>query len=886
MVRTKLAAAILGAGMLFPGLAAALGVGDYTLKSYLNQPLDLEIELIQTQDLSPEEVLAALASQDEFARAGVDRSFFLMDVRFEVQQRNGRMYVVAKSREPVNEPFLNFLLEVQWPQGRMLREYTILLDPPVYKVGAAPAATTQPVVEDSPAPAPVPAPRAPAPAEVAPVSDSSGLPPPPSVVTGLSQQAPKPVAASPAGVDAGTGEYRVQSGDTMMGIAARHRPEGVSLQQTIIAIQRANPDAFINGNVNLVKRGKVLRVPTQDEVARVGVSDARVAIADQNRAWRELLDQRGLALPSDRAQLESSKDATAAAPQKKATGAGEVTLVAPKAGAGKGAASSGKDADALRTKLTAAEEELSKSARENKELSSRLADLDKQIKSGEKLLSLKNSEINELQDELKRLRKEKGLPPVEAPAKAEVADTKEPAAPAAEPAVAAADEKPKPKPKPEKKKKEEPKKVAAEKPAPVQKGPSFLLPLVGALAALGIGGGAFWYLRRRRQAGTGSAGQALADESHDAQIAEDLAQLDDLHVGGGEKPGLDQDFFGEAPATPESESTDPLGEADMYMAYGRFQQAADILYAALQRESNRDDLRVKLAEVYAEMGDSAAAQEHASKASDSRDAGIRAQAAAVLARVGGAAAVAVPAAVAAEEPSLDDLALEFSGGQQASPSSEALDDFSLDLDNATVAQAPVTVDEELEFSLDDFAAPSSEPVAAPVEAAEEFSLEDADLGDFTLQDETTASSPASASEPPAYSLEDDLSLEFGGAADEAPAALELSDELTDFTAGEEVVAEEVVAEEPAAAGDLDLESELADLEADLSAEGVGSETAAGGDDFDFLADSDENATKLDLAKAYIEMGDAEGARDILNEVVADGTADQKMEARNLLDQVG
>ncbi|MFP5382431.1 MAG: FimV/HubP family polar landmark protein [Gammaproteobacteria bacterium] len=880
MVRTKLAAAILGAGMLFPGLAAALGVGDYTLKSYLNQPLDLEIELIQTQDLSPEEVLAALASQDEFARAGVDRSFFLMDVRFEVQQRNGRMYVVAKSRQPVNEPFLNFLLEVQWPQGRMLREYTILLDPPVYKVGAAPAATTQPVVEE----APVPAPRAPAPVEVAPVSDTSGLPPPPSVAAGRPAQPPKPVAASPAGLDAGAGEYRVQAGDTMSEIAARHRPEGVSVQQTIIAIQRANPDAFIDGNVNLVRRGKVLRMPTQDEVARVSASDARAAMADQNRAWRELLDRRGLALPSDRAQLESRKAAPAAGPEKKATGAGEVTLVAPKAAVGKGAASSGKDAEALRTKLTAAEEELSRSARENKELSSRLTDLDKQIKSGEKLLSLKNSEISELQDELNRLRKEKGLPPVEAPAKPEVADTKEPAAPAAEPAVAAADEKPKAKPKPEKKKEE--KKAAAEKPAPAQKGPSFLLPLVGALAALGIGGGAFWYLRRRRQAGAEGAGQAMVEESHDAQIAEDLAQLDDLHVGGGEEPGLDQDFFGEAPAAPESESTDPLGEADMYMAYGRFQQAADILYAALQRESNRDDLRVKLAEVYAEMGDSAAAQEHASKAADSRDAGIRAQAAAVLARVGGATAVAVPAAAAAEEPSLDDLALEFSGGQQAPSASEAMDDFSLDMDNATVAQAPVTVDEELEFSLDDFAAPSSEQAAAPVEAAEEFSLEDADLGDFTLQDETTASAPVNASEPPAYSLEDDLSLELGGAADGAPAAMELSDELTDFGAGEEVVAEAVVAEEPAAAGDLDLESELADLEADLSAEGVGSETAAGGDDFDFLADSDENATKLDLARAYIEMGDAEGARDILNEVVADGTADQKMEARSLLEQVG
>ena len=171
MVRSKLAAAILSASLALPGLASALGVGDYTLKSYLNQPLDLEIGLIQTKDLTPDEVIANVASQEEFDRAGIERVFFLQDIHFEVVPKpGGGMTIVAHTSKPVTEPFLNFLLEVRWPQGRMLREYTVLLDPQVYKAGAAPAAAAEPVTQPAEQPAAASAPAVVAPAAAAPAS--------------------------------------------------------------------------------------------------------------------------------------------------------------------------------------------------------------------------------------------------------------------------------------------------------------------------------------------------------------------------------------------------------------------------------------------------------------------------------------------------------------------------------------------------------------------------------------------------------------------------------------------------------------------------------------------------------------------------------------------
>ncbi len=132
MVRLRtLVRAIAAASVLTSGMAHGLGLGEITLKSALNQPLDAEIELLEVRDLGSGEVIPSLASPEEFSKAGVDRLYYLTDLKFTpVVKPNGKSVIRVTSSKPVQEPYLNFLVQVLWPNGRLLREYTVLLDPP------------------------------------------------------------------------------------------------------------------------------------------------------------------------------------------------------------------------------------------------------------------------------------------------------------------------------------------------------------------------------------------------------------------------------------------------------------------------------------------------------------------------------------------------------------------------------------------------------------------------------------------------------------------------------------------------------------------------------------------------------------------------------------
>ncbi|WP_162975713.1 type IV pilus assembly protein FimV, partial [Pseudomonas aeruginosa] len=226
MVRLRtLVRAIAAASVLTSGMAHGLGLGEITLKSALNQPLDAEIELLEVRDLGSGEVIPSLASPEEFSKAGVDRLYYLTDLKFTpVVKPNGKSVIRVTSSKPVQEPYLNFLVQVLWPNGRLLREYTVLLDPPLYSPQAAASAPQAPVS----APRATGAPRAP--------------------------QAPAPVrTTAPAGSDT----YRTVSNDTLWEIAQRNRTDRVSVPQAMLAFQELNPGAFVDGNINRLKSGQV-----------------------------------------------------------------------------------------------------------------------------------------------------------------------------------------------------------------------------------------------------------------------------------------------------------------------------------------------------------------------------------------------------------------------------------------------------------------------------------------------------------------------------------------------------------------------------------------------------------------------------------------------------
>lgn len=362
MVRVrKLVLAIAAASALSSGMAHALGLGEVTLQSSLNQPLVAEIELLEVRDLASNEVIPSLASPEEFVKAGVDRQYFLTDLKFTpVLKPNGKSVIRITSSKTVREPYLNFLVEVLWPNGRLLREYTLLLDPPLYSPQPSVAAAPQlPVAAPAPRPSAAPAP---APASAAPAA------------------APRPVAPAPASRAISGNEYRTTANDTLWEIA--QRVSGGSVNQAMLAIQDLNPDAFIGGNINRMKSGQVLRLPDEQQIRSRSNAEAIAQVAEQNAAWRE-----GRAVASR--QLDATRRTTAGAAPATAETGDSLKLLAAEAGQstrGSDAGSAG--SKALADKLAVTQESLDSTRRENAELQGRVGDLQSQLDKLQRLVEV------------------------------------------------------------------------------------------------------------------------------------------------------------------------------------------------------------------------------------------------------------------------------------------------------------------------------------------------------------------------------------------------------------------------------------------------------------------------------------------------------------------
>ncbi|MGL4316179.1 MAG: FimV/HubP family polar landmark protein [Pseudomonas sp.] len=932
MVRVrKLVLAIAAASALTSGTAHALGLGEVSLQSSLSQPLVAEIELLEVRDLAPNEVIPALASPEEFNKAGVDRQYFLTDLKFTpIIKANGKSVIRVTSNKPVREPYLNFLVEVLWPNGRLLREYTLLLDPPMYSPQAAAAAAPRlPVAAPAPRPqvaAPAPRPVAQA-AAPAPVQAAAPAPRPAAPVAPAAPKAP--AAASKIDGD----QYKTTSSDTLWEIAQRTRQNG-SVHQAMLAIQELNPNAFVDGNINRLKSGQVLRLPDEQQIKSRSQAEAIAQVGEQNNAWRE---GRSLAANGAR-QLDATKrDSAGAAPAKTEVKdnlklvSGETAKSA--AGADKGAAGN----KALNDQLAVTKESLDSSRRENEELAGRMTDLQGQLDKLQKLIALKDNQLAKLQSDLAAQGKATTAPAVEKPAPAiEVQPAKpvevkpaeaKPAAPVAEskpvePAKPAAPDynySEEPAAKPEAAKPAEPapavkpvapKPVQASKPAapvaPEAAPKGFIDELLGNPMLLGaVGGGALLVLLvglmvlSRRNAMKEAELQDSLNAGHESDsFAADLDMPDDSFAG--------LDSVSEASVREPAEervapqTADALGEADIYIAYGKFSQAAELLQNAINDEPQRADLRLKLMEVSAELGDrdGFARQEQelreiggASIAVDQLKGKYPSMAA--LATAGGLAA----ADDELEGFSLDDLSLDEPVASKPQPAATDLDDsFDLSLDDldvdldAPAAPAAKGLDDDLDVALS-----FDEPAAGEMEfdldmsgdnSADTLALGD-DLADFSL-DLEAESKPAAADDEFMLSLDDEPAV---APVASAPADLDLSSDF-DLSLADEAPA--APAQDSFAAQLEEVSAELDQLSGSLDDDLLSAEPAAAApqaaatadadmdDDFDFLSGTDETATKLDLARAYIDMGDTEGARDILDEVVAEGNDGQQQEARELI----
>ncbi|MES2604854.1 MAG: FimV/HubP family polar landmark protein [Pseudomonadota bacterium] len=333
-------------------LAQAQGLGEITLDSSLNEPLQAHIDLLDVGSLDPSQITAVLASPEEFQMAGLERSSLLTSLQFVVEkQDDGTGRIVVSSTSDINEPYLNFLISVTWPTGRALREYTLLLDLPTASTAPSPNNTSiaPPVASSTTSSSPRSADETPAP------------------------------AATPAG---SSDEYVVKSGDSVYQIAEQTRPSSdVSVQQMMLAIQRANEDAFVNNNINRILTGKVLRIPTPNEI---GLIDQAAAVAQINQQNQELTSQ-PLAV----------NDTAGNAP---ATPRDELTLLSGNQAGGSSDLNA--SLDSLENDLMLSEEGLDRARLENLELTNRLAALQEEIDLLQNIIAIEDERIAQLQVEL------------------------------------------------------------------------------------------------------------------------------------------------------------------------------------------------------------------------------------------------------------------------------------------------------------------------------------------------------------------------------------------------------------------------------------------------------------------------------------------------------
>jgi len=386
---------------LLAGPALALGLGQLTVKSQPGQPLLAEIPIISTDPSELENLQARLASPDTFRRVGLQPpDMEVSGLQFAVAlDARGNPVIRVTSTAPLTQPLLTFLLEVDWGEGRLVREYSTLVDAP--RTVAAPL---QPVQAPTVAPSNtiVRAPQeAAAPAAPAPADPAATVPAAPSPSTAIA--APPPAAPEPAPAPPPSGDYAVRAGDTLSGIAAGLPSSGYNLDQTMLALLRANPEAFIGDNINRLKAGAVLRMPPADELSRYGASEAAAVVRTQVAQWR----QARATQPQPAAIAGAGAGRVPGADGNRGTATTQARLEIVPSSSGRGQAGTrsgiqaGGEGDMLRQQeLQETKETLAARDAEVGELKARVAELEKLQQQQQQLIAMKDSALAAAQQNL------------------------------------------------------------------------------------------------------------------------------------------------------------------------------------------------------------------------------------------------------------------------------------------------------------------------------------------------------------------------------------------------------------------------------------------------------------------------------------------------------
>ncbi len=969
----KLAVSLAVAGIISASNANALGLGEIKINSALNEPLNAEIKLLQVRKLGPLQIQPRMADIDEFALAGLEKSRLLSDVSFHVKVNpDGSGVITLKSDRPVKEPFLNFLVEVNWPNGRLVREYTLLLDPPVFDPTPV-RKTVQPSAATSPG---------------KPVAQVSSAP--------ISSSSNRSSADSQS-------QVRVKNRDTLWGIAIKHRPsKDIPVQKMMIALQKKNPDAFINGNINALRAGVILDLPSSRELNELSNRTANQEYVRQTTDWKK---------QPEKAPIEASKKkpVTGPAPEPAPVEdkAAELKIVTPKETLEpeEGVKTDQSDVDEqsvpeqteapavavaddpeknellernqeLEDRLNQSLENVDKITRENADLNDRLDGIQYELEKLREMLELKDKELASLQNQVEQAKAAPPPPPPEKSMIDKIMDS---------PAI---------------------------------------LGGVGA-GVIALLGGLLFFMRRRKDDDESGATEENAlvqmpadledtsvSEEPEAAVEEEVASVEEEAVEDAQAADSDLDDLSDLDFDADADDLE-LGDEESLLEEGDLNLDDDLdldMDLDLEEDASGDVLQTVDSNVSDDLDDLLNDDEFDLGLEDDLDEPESEVAEdlddALDSILDDEASVESEAEVEEEPDALDDILgeiddVEPESALSAAPTEEAPaeevdlgleDDLEFDLsdspsDEAASAEPEVaedSADDDLDFVVDEMPdLGADEETETVTEELDESGLDDLlnsvdeieDLSDLSSEedeaaeqeiaveadavieefDETDASIEAMLSSDPEpeeqvvtdmldeqlddpaevesdegldallaevdeeldMSMADDLEAELkereDQSSEESASVSELDSMLDEIGVGlddvdlssssdEADVGEVMLEDDLAVTGEADLEADLeSDLDSELDAllggsdEGIDleetstdEEALSMGDDFDELAGlnllegADEVETKLDLARAYMDMEDLEGAQDILQEIVAEGNEQQQKEAQALL----
>ena len=890
--------------------AHALSLGRLNVQSALGEPLSAEIDITDITEAESAALRVGLAPADVYRAAGVEFNSVLASTDIRIDRKaDGRVLLRITNSRPITEPYLDLILEANWGSGRIVRDYTMLFDPPKPRTSTT---TTLP----SPIPAAVSVPRS---------SVSSPLPPSqaprtaPAPVKSAAPTAPEVKSSPSAG-----NQVIVRRGDTASRIANAHKPANTSLEQMLVAMLRANPQAFIQNNVNKIKSGAVLDLPSTTEVASVSATEAKQFVATQGRdfnAFRQRLAT--AALPAAEATQDRKASGTVQA-EVKDTKAAQPTPDQLKLTKG-----------AVQTPGKPNPEEKIAQARQAKDTAARTDELSRNITDLSKLNTATTSPGAASTPQATAAPVTAApapTPPVAAPAttppttptsavaSAPVPSTSAPASnPAAPPATgtAAPAEEPKPIDKPaDKPSTEAAQPPAAPPPAPVPvaaapapvatEEPSFVdglldnplaLPLAGGLIALLAGFGVYRWRQRKKPATVDSSfleSRLQPDSFFGASGGQSIDTAEVLPTGNSMMYSPSQlDAGGDV---------DPVAEADVYLAYGRDLQAEEILKEALKIDPARPAVHLKMVEIFAKRRDVKAFEMQAMElyALTQGTGPEWAQVCALAADLSPGNPLFQPGG----RPEQANATAGAVGTQAVSAFDNLPDTISLTDKNER------EMDLDLDFSLDvpDQSAPAPSPASAPTPAPApdldfglSFDVTEEPVSTFQATQNPQISAPVAAPAPApstASQPDDDLGLHFDfeefnstpapsapvvGKAKETDEGMDFSNDFDLHFDLPEPEPKSTPAPLPtpaqqaatAAPRDNMLSFDMGDLSLDL-------DNSPQLDQLDGLPEGDPLETKLSLAAEFLAIGDEDGARSLAEEVLEQATGALRNKAKAFL----